>query len=139
MQQTGSQLDLMAKSKQADKQDATSDSQPTFEESLGRLQRIVADLEEGSLGLGESIERFEQGMVLLKTCYQMLEHAEQRIEVLTGLDADGNPLTADFDASATATQPPKTTAKRKRKRPEGQSNAEADSDAGEEEPGNRLF
>ena len=131
--------ELMAKSKEADKNEATCSSQPTFEESLGRLQQVVADLEEGSLELGESIERFEQGMSLLRACYEMLEQAEQKIEVLTGIDADGNPLTADFDAAATVTQPQKAAGKRKRKAASGKPETPSDNNAGEEEPENRLF
>lgn len=76
--------------------------QPTFEAALAELQRIVADLENGSVGLEESLARFERGVVLLKTCYATLEQAEQRIELLVGARADGTPVTQPFDASATA-------------------------------------
>lgn len=76
--------------------------QPTFEAALGELQRIVANLENGSVGLEESLARFERGVALLKTCYATLEQAEQRIELLVGARADGAPLTQPFDGSATA-------------------------------------
>lgn len=75
---------------------------PTFEAALAELQRIVSDLENGSVGLEESLARFERGVTLLKTCYATLEQAEQRIELLVGAKADGSPLTEPFDASATA-------------------------------------
>lgn len=82
---------------------ATSNTeQPTFEAALAELQRIVADLENGSVGLEESLARFERGVALLKTCYATLEQAEQRIELLVGARADGTPVTQSFDASATA-------------------------------------
>ncbi|MEX0703584.1 MAG: exodeoxyribonuclease VII small subunit [Planctomycetales bacterium] len=74
---------------------------PSFEDALAELQRIVADLEDGALGLEESLARFESGMKLLRTCHRVLEQAEQRIAVLTGMDANGNPVTAPFDAAAT--------------------------------------
>ena len=61
----------------------------SFEEALQALQEIVESLESGSLGLEESLARFEQGIGLLKTCNDVLEQAEQRIETLTGFDADG--------------------------------------------------
>ncbi len=76
--------------------------QPIFEAALAELQRIVADLENGSVGLEESLVRFERGVALLKTCYATLEHAEQRIELLVGARSDGTPVTQPFDASATA-------------------------------------
>jgi exodeoxyribonuclease VII small subunit len=38
---------------------------------------------------------------LLKRCYNLLDQAEQSVALLTGVDPDGNPLSAPFDASAT--------------------------------------
>lgn len=72
-----------------------------FETSLEQLQSIVHELEEGRVGLETSLARFEEGVRLLRHCYQFLEQAEQRIEILTGADAQGNPITAPFDATAT--------------------------------------
>ncbi len=68
---------------------------------LAELQDLVRILEEGTLGLDESIARFERGISLLRRCYQALERAEQKIELLTGFDRAGNPVTAPFDANAT--------------------------------------
>jgi len=79
-------------------------AEPAFEESLAELQQIVADLEEGALGLEESMRRFERGVALLRRCFQTLEEAEQKIEVLTGISANGEAQTAPFDASATIAQ-----------------------------------
>ncbi len=73
----------------------------SFEGSLAELQQIVHDLEEGDLGLEASLARFEEGIRLLRSCYRILEEAEQKIEILTGTDAAGNPVTEPFDASAT--------------------------------------
>lgn len=77
------------------------DPPQSFEGSLAQLQQIVHDLEEGQLGLEVSLSRFEAGIRLLHSCYRILEQAEQRIEILTGQDAAGNPVTAPFDATAT--------------------------------------
>jgi exodeoxyribonuclease VII small subunit len=38
---------------------------------------------------------------LLKTCYGLLDQAEQSVALLTGVDPAGNPLSAPFDATAT--------------------------------------
>lgn len=73
----------------------------SFEGALTQLQEIVHDLEEGDLGLEPSLARFEEGIRLLRNCYQILEQAEQKIEILTGQDAAGNPTTVPFDATAT--------------------------------------
>jgi len=61
----------------------------------------VRDLEEGRLGLAESLARYEEGVKLLKQCHGLLERAERRIELLTGVDEAGNPVTEPFDDRAT--------------------------------------
>lgn len=73
-----------------------------FEESLGELESIVADLEGGELGLADALARYEEGVKRLKQCHGQLEAAERRIELLSGVDADGNPVTTPFDDAATA-------------------------------------
>ncbi len=90
--------------------------QPTFEAALAELQRIVGDLENGSVGLEESLTRFERGVALLKTCYATLERAEQRIELLVGTRSDGTPVMQPFDASATADAETPTAGRRRSRR-----------------------
>jgi exodeoxyribonuclease VII small subunit len=90
------------------------DAPQRFEEALGELQAIARELEEGALGLDESLRRFEQGIALLRHCYRTLDAAERKISLLTGFDAEGNPVLEPFDATATAEQ---GVAGRRRKRP----------------------
>lgn len=71
----------------------------TFEESLARLDAIVHDLEEGSLGLADALARYEEGVGLLSECQSLLERAERRIELLTGVDPEGNAVVRPFDAA----------------------------------------
>ena len=99
----------------SEKPSLPNDAEPamSFEASLTQLQKIVAELEDGKISLEESLQRFERGVGLLRSCYQILEQAEQKIEILTGFDANGNPLTAPFDASATVGQPDQAAGKRK--------------------------
>jgi exodeoxyribonuclease VII small subunit len=73
-----------------------------FEAALTQLEAVVHDLEEGQVGLAEALGRYEEGVRLLKHCYGLLRQAEQRIEVLTGIDATGQPVSEPFDAQATA-------------------------------------
>ena len=87
----------------------------SFEEALTSLEQIVQELEEGKLGLAESLSRYEQGVKLLKECHQLLERAERRIELLTGVDAAGNPVTAVFDHQATMTASAEESIPRRRK------------------------
>ena len=61
----------------------------------------MRELEEGRCGLAESLARYEEGVKLLKQCHAQLQQAERRIEVLTGVDAAGNPVTQPFDDEST--------------------------------------
>jgi exodeoxyribonuclease VII small subunit len=47
--------------------------------------------------LSDALARYEQGVKHLKGCQQLLERAERKIELLSGVDADGNPITQPFD------------------------------------------
>jgi exodeoxyribonuclease VII small subunit len=97
------------------KQDAKSDAPIDFESALKRLEEIVHLLEEGDIGLGESLERYEEGVKLLRQSYDLLQRAERRIELLSGIDAEGNPITEPFDDSATfdAEEPTKRRSRRR--------------------------
>lgn len=62
----------------------------TFETSLGKLETIVTQLEDGDLSLEESLKLFEDGVKLSRECQERLNQAERRIEVLLK-DKNGNP------------------------------------------------
>ena len=53
-----------------------------FDEALERLEKIVADLEDGKLSLEDSIAAFEEGMKLHKFCSAKLAETKRKIEVL---------------------------------------------------------
>jgi exodeoxyribonuclease VII small subunit len=88
---------------------------PTFEAALTEIQQVLESLEDGSVGLEESLQRFERGTALLRHCYALLESAERRIEILTGRDDNGNHTSAPFDSEATH-QPEQPKAGRRRRR-----------------------
>ncbi len=62
----------------------------SFEQALGELEKIVAELEGGRAPLQDSIAIYERGEALKKHCETLLKAAEARIEKIT-LDRDGNP------------------------------------------------
>ena len=68
-----------------------------FEEALGELETIVHELEEGQIGLADALARYEKGIGLLKQCYGLLDNAQRRIELLTGVDGNGNAVTKPFE------------------------------------------
>jgi exodeoxyribonuclease VII small subunit len=82
----------VAKKKQND-----DDAELCFEDALKELETIVVKLEGGKLGLEDSLEQYEQGVQHLKQCYQLLRHAERKIELVSGLDAAGNAKTVSLD------------------------------------------
>jgi exodeoxyribonuclease VII small subunit len=69
----------------------------SFETSLAALEKIVHSLEDGQQGLSQSLEQYERGIQHLKRCSQLLDAAEAKIELLTGVDASGQAVTAPFD------------------------------------------
>ena len=72
----------------------------TPEAALERLEAIVHELEEEQLGLTESLQRYEDGVRYFKHCHEALQEAERRIEMLTGVDADDQPLTEPYAEEA---------------------------------------
>jgi exodeoxyribonuclease VII small subunit len=55
---------------------------PAFEKSLKELEALVAKMEQGNLSLEESLQHFERGIQLTRTCQQALKEAEQKVEIL---------------------------------------------------------
>jgi exodeoxyribonuclease VII small subunit len=53
-----------------------------FEECLARLEKIVSEMEGGSLDLEKTVHHFEEGQALIKYCAQKLNEVERRIEKL---------------------------------------------------------
>jgi exodeoxyribonuclease VII small subunit len=125
--------------KKVAKADASCD-EPTFEECLIELEGIVADLENGQLGLAEALARYEQGVKHLKSCHSLLERAEQRIELLSGVDASGKPITKPFDEQEFATLEERAAARGKRRSGETPVVSRRRPAAGDDiDEGSRLF
>ncbi len=55
---------------------------PSFEESLDRLLRIVESLENNSIGLAEAMKLYEEGTRIVQGCRKELESAELRVTEL---------------------------------------------------------
>lgn len=54
----------------------------SFEQALERLETIVTAIEEGKIGLEESIEEYEKGMKLIQHCRNVLSTAEAKVRQL---------------------------------------------------------
>jgi exodeoxyribonuclease VII small subunit len=57
-------------------------TQPSFEVALEQLQNTVKKLESGELTLEQSLQQFEEGVKLTRTCQEQLNAAEKRVEIL---------------------------------------------------------
>jgi exodeoxyribonuclease VII small subunit len=55
----------------------------TFEQAIEELESIIERIEQGRIGLAESLAQYQRGAALLKRCRGILEVAEQQIEKLT--------------------------------------------------------
>lgn len=69
---------------------------PTFEAALEKLQTLVKRMESGQLPLEEALQAFEEGVRLSRYCQQHLAAAEQKVEQLTRVTADGKAELAPF-------------------------------------------
>lgn len=65
----------------------------TFEDALKRLEELVRRLEQGNVPLEQSLAEYSEAVQLLRVCQGKLDAAQCRIEVLSGFDADGQPVT----------------------------------------------
>jgi exodeoxyribonuclease VII small subunit len=109
----------MGKRSQSDQPD---ESQPgsgaaerlTFEQALEQLEQIVGQLEDGQLGLNESLARYELGVKCLKQCYEQLKCAEQRIELVARVDADGEASGEPFGDEAASLEEKQAARSRRR-------------------------
>jgi exodeoxyribonuclease VII small subunit len=77
------------------------DAELRFEDALSQLEQIVEALERGEPELTAALDQYEKGVRLLSQSYAILERAERSVALLTGIDDQGNPITAPFDATAT--------------------------------------
>ena len=50
-----------------------------FETSLMNLEKIVAELESGQLSLEDSLERYKNGIDLIKHCNKLIDKAEKEV------------------------------------------------------------
>ena len=68
----------------------------SFEESLARLEEIVAQIEAEELGLEKQFELFSEGMALARLCDRKLTEVEQSVQIVLK-DSDAEWETAAFE------------------------------------------
>ncbi|MDX1571704.1 MAG: exodeoxyribonuclease VII small subunit [Xanthomonadales bacterium] len=68
---------------------------PDFEKALTELETLVERMEQGDLTLEQSLQHFERGMQLSRSCQQALDEAKLRVEQL--LSSEQGDATEPFD------------------------------------------
>jgi exodeoxyribonuclease VII small subunit len=55
-----------------------------FEQALSELERIVHQMENGSLSLEQSLAAYQRGVALVASCRDSLNSARQQVKILEG-------------------------------------------------------
>ena len=61
---------------------------PDFETALQELEQLVNKMESGDQSLEDSLQSFQRGIELTRTCQKGLKEAEQKIEKLIEKNGD---------------------------------------------------
>ena len=70
--------------------DAAELSAMPFEKAMAELERIVGELEKGSVSLDDSVRLYARGKALQERCEKLLAEAKSRVEKIT-LGENGAP------------------------------------------------
>ena len=60
----------------------TDESQRSYEETVGALEDVLTELEDGGLPLDQAVDAYERGVKLSQQAQQLLADAELRIDAL---------------------------------------------------------
>ena len=52
----------------------------TFEQAVAELEQIIEQIEEGEIGLEQSLAEKRRGDALIRRCREVLDHAEQELK-----------------------------------------------------------
>jgi len=69
----------------------------TYEQAVEALEEIIEQIEEGTIGIEESVEAYRRGTALIRRCRAVLDKAEQEIRTLEA-SADGGDAEPEPDA-----------------------------------------
>lgn len=73
---------------------------PPLEEAMSELEQIVRRLEQGGSSLDDDLTDYARATQLIKLCHGRLTEAEKTIQLLSGVDAEGNPIAEPFSSTA---------------------------------------
>lgn len=73
-------------------------AEPTFEENLAQLEKIVTQLEQGDVPLEEALKQFKTGVQLSQKLEKTLKDAEQAVTTMVTEDGQTQLFDQDHDA-----------------------------------------
>ena len=79
----------------SDTDNAESSASFDFETSFSELEKIVDKLENGQINLEQSLEDFERGIHLTRSCQTALNNAQQKVQIL--LQKNDQPRLEDYE------------------------------------------
>ncbi len=54
----------------------------SIEEQLQQIEQIASELESGNMGLEEALEKYEEGVRLVRGCASQIDRVQKRIKVI---------------------------------------------------------
>ncbi len=76
----------------------------TFEQAYAQIEAIVKQLEQGTLGLDESLAAYQEAVKHLRFCQSKLNEAVRSVELLNAINEDGSYTTTEFDDAESTLQ-----------------------------------
>ncbi len=74
----------------------SSDEPLPLEAAMAELEQIIRSMEQGGGTLDDDLTGYARATELIKQCHGRLSAAEKKILLLSGVDADGNPVAEPF-------------------------------------------
>ena len=71
-------------SKRVSDANSRAEAEPSFEQALAELEKIVKKMESGELSLEQALATHKRGLELARFCQQRLEAAQEQVKVLEG-------------------------------------------------------
>ena len=87
---------------QASKPGEGATKEPSFDENLAALEAIVVQLDQQALGLEPALEKYREGVALVKKCQTILTSFQKQVEELSAEDGSTRPYPNDPDLRASA-------------------------------------
>ena len=72
----------MSKKRETPRGESPQSEEPGFEQNIEKLEKVVAQLEQGNLPLDEALRLYEEGIQAYRACQGLLKDADERVTKL---------------------------------------------------------